>query len=296
MPHLARLEDRLRELGYRFHVDGQEDDVRDPDTELEYRWVEAWEPEAIAAEAGALVADGFGVIVTSGSVLTLAVMRLTSTIPIVMICDDGDCVGSGIVASLDRPGGNVTGSTSAVSRLCGKRLEILREAAPGTSRVGVLYNPDVPDKVSDLMGLTETAERLQIPLVLLAARHPADIPPLFDVAMRERVDALLTLSDSLIFRRRKQIAELATQNRLPAIYTHRASVEAGGLMAYGPNMADLYARAAEYVDKILCGAKPAALPVGQPTSFEFTFNPAAAQSLGLRLPKPLLSKVEAYLP
>jgi putative ABC transport system substrate-binding protein len=295
-PHIQSFERRLGELGYAFASDDEGVTAPGRDLVLEYRWADPWDAAAAALGAAALVEARCSVIVTSGSMLTLAVKQRTDTIPIVMICDDGDCVGAGLVASLERPGGNVTGSTSAVARLSGKRLELLAEACPPLSRVGVLYNPSVPDKASDLARLEATAADLRVELVKLPVQQPDAIPGAFETARLAGAEALLTLSDALVFMRRKQLVELAAQHRLPAIYTHRASVLAGGLMSYGPNMADLYARAADYIDRVLGGARPADLPVAEPDGFELVVNPATAQALGVTLPPSLLAKVDALVP
>lgn len=295
-PHIASFERRLRELGYAIETDGERAAVPGRDLVLEYRWADPWDSAAAAVGAAALVDARCAVIITSGTMLTLAVKQRTQTTPIVMICDDGDCVGAGLVASLERPGGNVTGSTSAVARLSGKRLALLAEACPSVSRAGVLYNPAVPDKASDLARLEAAAGERHIALTRLPINQPGDIPGAFESARREGVEGLLTLSDALVFMRRKQIAALAAEHRLPAMYTHRASVLAGGLMSYGPNMADLYARAADYMDKILAGARPADLPVAEPDGFELVVNPTTADTLGLTLPPSLLAHVDALLP
>jgi putative tryptophan/tyrosine transport system substrate-binding protein len=295
-PHLAGFERRFRELGYVLDDDGRGTDPRGRPVCLDYHWAEPWDDAAVAAEAAGLVEAGCSVIVTSGTTLTLAVKRQTTTIPIVMICDDGDCVGAGVVASLERTGCNVTGSTSAIARLSGIRLELLREAVPGIARVGVVYNPTVPDKVSDLAELDSAARRLAVELLHVELRHPDEIPGAFDAMAEAGADGLIVLSDAVVFRRHKQIADLAAERALPAIYPHRAWVVRGGLMAYGPNMGILYERAADFVEQILRGAQARDLPILEPDGFEFTLNATTAEALGLTLPPALLAKVDSWLP
>jgi len=206
-----------------------------------------------------------------------------------------DPVGSGLVASLARPGGNVTGLTIMASDLVGKQLELLKEVVPKVSRVALLWNPANPGSAPQLREAEAAARALGVRLQTLEARGPQEIDSAFAAMTRERAGALVVLTDSIFTNQRRQIAELAAERRLPAVYGNTEHVEAGGLMAYGANFLDLERRAATYVDKILKGAKPADLPVEQSTKFELVINLKTAKTLGLTIPRSLLQRADEVI-
>ena len=205
---------------------------------------------------------------------------------------------SGLVTSLARPGGNVTGLSILTPELVGKRLELLTQAVPGVSRVAVLWQPGAPGERTDKDMLKEAevaARALGVRLQFVEARGPADFDRAFSDMTTARADALTVLASSMFFSERRRLVDLAAKNRLPAVYPLREYVDAGGLMAYGPNLADLYRRAATYVDKILKGAKPADLPVEQPTKFELVINLKTAKALGLEVPPLLIAQADEVI-
>jgi putative ABC transport system substrate-binding protein len=227
------------------------------------------------------------IIVAVGDAAINAAKHATSTIPIVMVAS-ADPVGSGFVASLARPGGNLTGLSVLSPELSGKRLELLREAIPGASRLAVLVNPTDPAKAFDVREVQTTAQALGVQLQTLEVRSPDEFESAFAALTREHAEALLVLGDPLILTHRIRIVDLVAKGRLPAMYDLREFVEAGGLMAYGPSLPDLFKRAAYYVDRILKGAKPGDLPVEQPAKFELVVNLKTTKTLGLSLPPSLL--------
>jgi putative ABC transport system substrate-binding protein len=240
-----------------------------------------------------LVRRKVDVIVTSGGSATRAAKAATSTIPIVMT-NEGDPVGAGLVASLARPGGNITGLSTFAPELGGKRLEILREVVPKLSRVAVLGTPGTPGSPA-LRELEPAAKAFGVKLQYLDVQNPKDIETAFRAASKGRADAVLTVGNPILSSQRAQIAELAVKNRLPAIFHQSFYVEAGGLMFYGVNQLDLDRRAATYVDKILKGAKPAELPVEQPMKFEFIINLKAAKQIGLTIPPNVLVRADRVI-
>jgi putative ABC transport system substrate-binding protein len=268
----------LRELGY----------VEKKNIIIEYRYAEGkldFLPD-LAAELVRLKVD---IIVTHSTLDAYAARQATSTIPIVMTAS-GDAVGTGLVASLARPGGNITGLTSLSRELSGKRLELLKEAVRGLSRVAVLWNAANPDKARDVEETQVQARTLGLELQSLEIRGPNDFDGAFQTATRKRAGALLTLADSLTITHQSRIVDLAAKSRLPAMHEQREFVEAGGLMAYGPSLLGLFRHVATYVDKILKGAKPADLPVEQPTQFELVINLKTAKNIGLSIPPELLAR------
>jgi putative ABC transport system substrate-binding protein len=270
----------LRELGY---TEGK-------NILIEYSYAEG-RLERLAGLAADLVRLKMDIIVTGGRPSTRAAKRATSTIPIVMAAA-GNPVGNGFVTSLARPGGNITGLTTVRSDLTGKRLELLKETASMISRVAVLWGPPAASNFK----IAEAAARLLgLELQSLEVRGPEDLEGAFRAATKERAQALVALRNPAIFNERKRIAELAIKNRLPAIYDDREFVEAGGLMSYGTNQADLYRRAATYVDRILRGAKPADLPVEQPTKFELIVNLKTAKQIGLAVPANVLARADKVI-
>jgi putative tryptophan/tyrosine transport system substrate-binding protein len=266
----------LWELGY---VEGQ-------NIAIESRWTEG-KDDRLPALAADLVRSKVDVIVATSGPATRAVQLTTRTIPIVMSLVN-DPVGSGLVASLARPGGNVTGLTVMSPDLAGKQLQLLKEVVPEVSRVAVLRNPDNPAGTAMLREAEAAAQALGVQLQTLEARNPPEIDSAFAAMTRERAGALLILPDGVFLSQRSQIAELAMKRRLPSIRQSSAFPEAGGLMSYGANYLDLERRAATFVDKILKGAKPADLPVEQPTTFELVINLKTAEALGLTIPPSLL--------
>ncbi|MFQ5521107.1 MAG: ABC transporter substrate-binding protein, partial [Candidatus Methylomirabilia bacterium] len=245
----------------------------------------------LAAELARLKVD---VIVTEGTPATRAAKQATETIPIVMVIE-GDPVRADLVASLARPGGNITGVTAHVLELSGKRLQLLKEALPGLSRVAVLWNPANPDKVVEWRETEAAARVFGIELLSLQVRSADELEPALDGAIM--ADALIVLGDSLTMSNAILIARLATTRRLPSMYSH-AFVRPGfhpGLMSYGPSRIDLFERVAAYVDKILKGANPADLPVERPTRYEFTVNLKTAKALGLTIPASLLFQADRVI-
>jgi putative ABC transport system substrate-binding protein len=271
------LRQGLRELGY---TEGRT-------VFIDWRWTEG-KPERVSELASELVRGQPDLIVTSAPQPSLAVKAETTTIPLVFIAV-ADPVGVGLVASLARPGGNVTGlSTFVPGGFNAKGIELLKEAVPHLSRLAVLMNPT--NAMHRLVVSTELAtasERLRVAILPVEARSAQELDGAFEAAARSRADAIYVFGHPLTFAHRVRIAELATHHRLPALSLFRESVEAGGLMAYGASLHDLGRRGAAYVDKILKGAKPADLPVEQPTKFELTINLKTAKALKLTIPPSL---------
>jgi len=275
---------KLRELGW---VDGQ-------NLVIEYRWAEG-NVERLPELAADLVRRKVDVIVAPAGSAALAAKAATSSIPIVMIFPS-DPVETGLVASLNRPGGNITGTTlTAGPEIFGKQLQILKEAIPRVSRVAVLSNPADPSFALQMREVEATARSLRIHLQNVEAKGPEEFESAFAAMARERADALLVGATSTFLAQRTTLAELALKARLPTMLSFRESVEAGGLMAYAVNMADFVGRAAVYVDKILKGAKPADLPVEQPTKFELVINLKTAKAIGLTIPQPLLLRADEVI-
>jgi putative ABC transport system substrate-binding protein len=265
----------LGELGY---VEGK-------DVVIERRYAEG-RVERLSKMARDLVHLKVDVILAIGTPSVEAAKDATQTIPIVI--SSGDPVGSGHVASLARPGRNITGLTNLTSELAGKRLELLKEVVPRLSRVAVLWNPDSPASALRMKEAEVAARSLHLQLHSAEARIPNDLESAFSAMRRDRAGALITLRGPLIVNQSKQILDLAAKSRLPAMYDDRSTVEAGGLMSYGANQADLDRRAAYFVDKILKGAKPGELPIEQPTKFELVINVKAAKQIGLTIPQSVL--------
>ena len=241
-----------------------------------------------------LVRLNVDVIVAIGTPGPLAAKRATSAIPIVMAAA-GDPLGSGLVASLARPGGNVTGMSLMAPDLGGKRLELLKELLPRLARVAVLWNAANPYAAIVFKETQTAGPTLGIEVQSLEVRGPDDFDGAFGIARRQRPDALITVEDPLTFSHRKRIADFAIGQQLPSLHGIREFAAAGGLMSYGASLADLYRRAAGYVDKILRGAKPADLPVQQPSKFEFVVNLKTARTLGLRIPDKLVALADEVI-
>jgi putative ABC transport system substrate-binding protein len=243
----------------------------------------------LAAELVHLKVD---VIVSGGQTPTRAAKEATNTIPIVM-AQDNDPVGNGFVASLARPGGNITGLATLAPELSGKQLELLKEIVPKLSRVAVLGNSTFPGTA--LKEVQLAAKALGVKLQYLDVLDPKDIETAFREAGKERADAVLTLTNAILFSHRAQLADLAVKNRLPSMYYRREYVEDGGLMSYATSYTDLNRRAATYVDKILKGAKPADLPVQQATKFELVINLKTANQIGLTIPPNVLARADRVI-
>jgi putative ABC transport system substrate-binding protein len=242
----------------------------------------------LAAELVRLKPD---VIVAGGTLAPLALKRATATIPIVLL-NAGSPVQSGLVTSLARPGGNITGLTLYAPELAGKRLQLLKEIFPVVSRVAVVWNAANPDPAVIFKETKKAALTLGIEILSVEVRGPADVVSALESVTRQRPDALITIDDPLTIDQRNYIVEFASRNRLPAVYGLRQFADAGGLIAYGANLADLQRRAAGYVDKILRGAKPGDLPIQQPTKFELVINLTTAKALGLTIPQTLLLRAD----
>jgi putative tryptophan/tyrosine transport system substrate-binding protein len=274
----------LRELGY---IEGK-------NIVIEWRAAEE-KLDRLPVLAAELVRLKVDIIVTGGSAPTRAAKEATTTIPIVMI-QDNDPVASGFVASLARPGGNITGLSTLAPELSGKRLELLKEIVPKLSRVAVFGTSTQPGNAQILKEVEGAAKAFGVKLQYLDVLISKDIAMAFQTASKGRADAALMLVPGRVFTsQRTEIIELAVKNRFPVIYGGRATVEAGGLISYGVNLDDLDRRAATYVDKILKGAKPADLPVEQPKKFEFIVNLKAAKQIGLTIPPEVLARADKVI-
>jgi ABC-type uncharacterized transport system substrate-binding protein len=274
----------LRELGY---VEGQS-------VAIEYRWAEGKSERLLdlAAELARMKVD---VIVTNGGVPPAqAAERATKAIPIVF-SGTVDPVAAGLVASLARPGGNITGPSFISDQLIGKGLELLREVVPTVTRVAALWNPSNPGNIHQLRGAEAAAAASGVRLLSVEARGRAEIDRAFVAMAREGAGALLVLMDGIFYDQRERIAALAAKNRLPAVYGFSVFAEAGGLMSYAASRSDSYRQTAVYVDKILKGAKPSELPVELPTKFELVINVKTAKALGLTIPPSLLARADQII-
>jgi putative tryptophan/tyrosine transport system substrate-binding protein len=272
---------RLRELGW---IEGRT-------IAIEYRWAEGRSerfPE-IAAEFNRLKVD---VIVTTGAAIP-ALKQATTVIPIVFAID-GDPVGKGLVASLARPGGNVTGLSVQTPELAGKRLGLLREVVSSLRRLGVVANVGAPNAVLEMAEAHAAARTLGLEVAVVEIRRAEDIGPAFE-ALKGRADALYVCADALVVSNRMRINTFALSARLPTVHFSRDLVEAGGLMSYGASFPDMWRRAADFVDKILRGAKPADIPVEQPTKFDLVINLTTAKALGIEVPPTLLARADEVI-
>jgi putative tryptophan/tyrosine transport system substrate-binding protein len=278
----AAFAQRLRELGW---VEGRT-------IAIEYRWA-AGRNERLAEIAAEFVQLKIDVIVAGGTPPVLAAMQATSIIPIVF-ASAGDPVGTGLVASLARPGGNVTGLSVLAVDLAGKRLDLLREVVSGLGRLAIMGNVANSLILIELAELQAAAGRLGLQVDRLEIQRPQDIAPAFE-AVKGRADAVYVCQDLLTVGNRMRINTLALGARLPLMHASREHIEAAGLMSYGPNFLDLYRRAGDYVDKILRGAKPGDLPVEQPTKFELVINLTTARALGLTIPESLLARADEVI-
>jgi len=276
----------LRELGY---VEGR-------NVVIEYRDAEG-KPERFPALAADLVLKADVIVTAGGTLAALAAKQATKTVPIVFIAVS-DPVASAVVTSLSRPSGNVTGLSNFNAELVGKRLEHITQAVPGLSRVVALWQPGGLGERTEremLKQADDAARALGVRLQFVEARAAADLDRAFSEISRARAHALTLFPSTMFFNERSRIADLAAKNRIPAVYQLKEFVEAGGLMSYGTNLNDLFQRAAAYVDKILKGAKPADLPVEQPTKFELVINLKTAKALGLTIPQSLLLRADQVI-
>jgi putative tryptophan/tyrosine transport system substrate-binding protein len=273
---------RLRELG---RIEGR-------NVAIEYRWAEG-RTERLSEFAAEFVRLKVDVIVTSATPPVVAAKQATSVIPIVFAAV-GDPVGTGLVTSLARPGGNVTGLSLQATDLAGKRLELLREVVPDLRRLAVMANVSAPPAVLEMAEVQTTARALGLEVVASEIRRPEDIAPAFE-SFKGRAEALYVCNDPLVTTNRIRINTLALGMGLPTMYNVREFVGAGGLMSYGPNFLDLYRRAADFVDKILRGAKPAEIPVEQPTKFDLVINLTTAKALGLKIPEAFLLRADEVI-
>jgi putative ABC transport system substrate-binding protein len=273
---------RLRELGWRegFNVS------------IEYRWAEG-RFERLAGFADELVRQGVDIIVAEGTVTTLAAKKATATIPIVFPIA-GDPAGNKLIDSLARPGGNVTGLSIQATDLASKRLELFREIVPSLNRLAIMANASSPNSALEIAEIRSAAPVLGIDFSVFEIRTAEDIASAFE-ALKGNAQALYVPPDPLVFSHRTAINTLALGQRLPTMYAYRDYVQAAGLVSYGPNIPDLFRRAADYVDKILRGAKPADLPVEQPTKFDLIINLTTAKALALTIPESFLARADEVI-
>ena len=282
--NFSDFEAGLRERGW----------IKGRNVAVEYRY-SGGKPERLADLATELAQLRPDVIVAHTNQAIAAAKGATTTIPIVMVIAV-DPVGAGLVVSLARPGGNITGLTFDVGdEIWGKRLELLREAAPGVARVAVLWNPAYVPNRNRWKAVEEAARRLGIALVSVEAQVGGDVENRFALMAKERVRGLFVLGDPMLFGRRSQIADLALKHRLPSVSPYREGADAGGLIAYGVSLAGTFRHAAQYIDKILKGAKPGELPVEQPNTFELVVNLKTAAALGLAIPQSLSLRADQLL-
>ncbi len=279
--NLAAFRQGLRDLGY----------VEGSNLIIEYRSTDG-HIERFVDLAAELVGMKVDVIVARQSAAAIAAKNASRTIPVVMTATGDPLL---VVESLAHPGGNITGLSSVTVDIESKRLGLLRELVPSSTRIAALYNMRSPTNPGQWQQIETAARSMGIQALLLDVRKPEDLGPAFEAAIKQRTDGLIVGQDGLLQANRKLIVDLAANHRLPAIYRSMDWVEAGGLMAYGPNYPDLYRRAATYVDKILKGAKPGDLPIEQPTRFELIINLKAAKALGLTIPPSLLLRADEVI-
>jgi putative ABC transport system substrate-binding protein len=273
---------RLHELGW---IEGRT-------VTIDYRWAESRRERfsEIAAEFARLKVD---VIFTAGTASVNAAKQATSVVPIVFALSNNP-VESGLVASLARPSGNITGLSNQGTDIVGKRLELMREVVPGLRRLAIMANVGFPDAVQELSEVRETAKTIGLEIARLEIRRADDIPPSFE-GPKTRADALYVCSDPLVIANRILINRLALDTRLPTMHSYREFVEAGGLMSYGANVPDLFRRSADFVDKILRGTKASDIPVEQPTRFDLIINLKSAKALGLTIPESFLLRADEVI-
>ena len=281
-PRSIAFVQRLRELGW----------IEDSTVKIHYYWTQG-RPERAAELAAEILAQKVDVIVTYGGAVT-TIKQATTVIPIVFAVAN-DPIGSGLVASLSQPGGNVTGLSLEVTELAGKRLQLLREIVPNLHRLAVLFDVGYSGSELQMHELQTAAHKLDVEVELTRIRRSENIAPSFEALKSQKVDALYVVENSLTMANGRQIAASALSARLPTAFGARDQVQAGGLMSYGPKYTDLFRRAAEIVDKILRGAKPGDIPVEQPTNFELVVNLKTAKALGLAIPSALLATADEVI-
>ena len=280
---ISGLRQGLQDLGY----------IENQNIVIEYRFAEG-QPDRLPGLISELTNLKVGVLVTQGTAVTAAAKRATATTPIVTV--SGDPVGLGFVKSFAHPGGNITGLSFAQEEgFGGKWLELIKDTMPKASRVGIIWNPANRSMTGSLKLMELLAPGLSLQLSSYIVQSAGDIDAAFDAVSKARVAALIVLTDPLVVARKAQIVGLVAKRRIPTIYGVREFVDAGGLMSYGPSLIDLWRRSAAYVDKILKGAKPADLPVEQPTKFELVINLKTAKALGLTIPQTLLMRADQVL-
>jgi len=292
-PQYEALLQGLHELGY---VEGQNMAIERRYSEGRAERLPDLVAEVVRLKVDVIIVDACGAPLNAAS-------QATSTIPIVVAACNDDLVATGLISSLARPGGNITGLSELTPELGAKRLELLKEVVPKVRRVAVLWNPAYSERfgpsfrfwTSDWVEVRSAAQALGMTLQPVEIRGPDDFDAAFSAMTRERAEALIAFSDPLFVLHRKQIADLAAKHRLPAVYAYREVVDAGGLLSYGPSLSDLFRRAAVYVGKILKGAKPADLPMEQPTKFELVINFKTAKALGLTIPQSLLVRADQVI-
>jgi putative tryptophan/tyrosine transport system substrate-binding protein len=282
-PGLPALLEGLRQLGW---IEGKT-------IVVEYRYAEN-RNDRLPELAAELVRLNVDVIVAAGTLAPLAAKRATATIPIVMT-SAGDPLGTRLVSGLARPGGNVTGLSLMSPDISGKRLELIERVVPNIASVAIMWNATNPYPALVYRQTENAARQLKLEVQSLEVRTPDDVASALEAAVRQNANALITVEDPLTVNYRKQIADFAVKNRLPTMSGLREYVDAGGLLSYGPALADLYRRAAGYVDKILKGAKPSELPVEQPTTFELVVNLKTARAVGLTIPPDMLAIADAVI-
>ena len=281
-PRTDAFLERLRELGW---IEGRT-------VAVEYGWPEG-RPERMSAIAVDFVRRKVDVIFATGTAPALAAKRATATIPVVFGLA-GDPLGTGLVAGLARPGGNITGLSNQAADLASKRVEILRELIPGLRRLATLAYAEYPGRKQELGEVQDAARKLGVEVAAFEVQRAGDIESVID-GLKGRADALYVIGDVFLNSIRVRISTLAVSRRLPTMYVHRGYVEAGGLVSYGTNIPDLFRRAADYVDKVLRGARPADLPVEQPTKFDFVLNLTTAKALDLTVPATLLARADEVI-
>jgi putative tryptophan/tyrosine transport system substrate-binding protein len=282
-PLVEALQQRLRDLGY---VEGKS-------IAFEYRWA-LGKLEGLNELAKELVGSNVDVMTTLSTPAALAALNTTRTIPIIFT-GVGDPVGAGVVPNLAKPGGNITGISLLATELSAKRLEMLREITPSTSRVAMLWNDTNPSMVLRAREVNQAATKMGIDIHSVGVHVPIDLDNGFMTIESGRADALLTLVDPFTREHRKRIVEFAAQKRLPAMYEAREFVDAGGLISYGPSLIATSRRAAEYIDKVLKGTKPADLPVEQPTKFELVIDMKTVKALGINIPQAILMRADEVI-
>ena len=282
-PYLDAFRQGLREHGY----------VNGKNIAIEYRFAEG-RADRLAGMAAELVRLKVNVIVTESTPAALAASQATKTIPIVMAVGT-DPVRAGLAASFARPGGNLTGVTLAGADRTAKQLQLLKESLPGTATVAVIYNASRPGVESELKEATETARSLGLALQFVQVRNPDALNTAFETIANARSGALMTIGDGMLLGNSKRIVDFALKNRLPAVFPEREFAEVGGLMAYGPDIGWNFRRAAGFVDKILKGAKPADLPIEQPTKWGLVVNLRTAKALGLKIPGTVLVRADELI-